>query len=181
MPPRLCPPSLFIVPQAPAPLRPHSHDPQRRATFGTTSSRCIYGEGFSLCHVGGGRLFARVVVPGAYNRRSWLHLSRARDRWTRRSPLLIARIAGSRKFTIGTISRHDSRHIICPPLILSHPFFLLLFYELSRAIVNILFVYSLTQRVRIDRSVEFQFQRTSSESCLRCRREGLSFSNSLLA
>lgn len=46
------PPSLLLLfspfrrpPRLPP--RPHSHDPQRRATFGTTSPRCTYGEGLT--------------------------------------------------------------------------------------------------------------------------------------
>lgn len=136
------PPTLFIVPQAPAPLRPHSHDPQRRATFGTTSSRCIYGEGFSLCHVGGGHSFARVVVPTTIDRGC---IYRVHVIGGHGGHCCWLRIAGSRKFTIGTVSRHDSRHVVSSPLILLHPrFFLLPFYELSRAIVNSLLLFDST-------------------------------------
>lgn len=85
------PASLLIVPQAPAPLRPHSHDPQRQATFGTTSSRGASTVKVLACV--SCRWWPFVRARGSawclYNRRSWLHLSRARDRWTWRS-LLIA-------------------------------------------------------------------------------------------
>jgi len=75
-PPVFSPISLFTVPQASTPPRPHSHDLQRRATFGTTSP-CTYGEGLaSPCRRWP---LVRVIVPGDYDSRSCIYL-RARAR-----------------------------------------------------------------------------------------------------
>jgi len=77
-PPVFSPTSLFTVPQASTPPRPHSHDPQRRATFGTTSPRCTYGEGLaSPCRRWS---LARVIVPGVYDDCSCATCARARAR-----------------------------------------------------------------------------------------------------
>lgn len=104
----LSPTSLFTVPQASTPPRPHSHDPQRRATFGTTSPRCTYGEGLaSPCRRWP---LARVIVPTtvvvacicahAHLCTYICSMVDGRRSLTHRAP------PGARKF-IGTVSRHD--------------------------------------------------------------------------
>lgn len=93
------------------PPRPHSHDPQRRATFGTTSPRCTYGEGLaSPCRRWP---LARVMVSVPTTWQQVFERARARvpvhvhmqpGRWT--AVTYSSRSARSRKF-IGTVSRHD--------------------------------------------------------------------------
>lgn len=178
-PPSSPPTSLFTVPQASAPLRPHSHDPQRRATFGTTSPQCTYGEGLAgLCVVGGRSCVVVTVVvvlrlSARTRSRPCTCAYMQRGRWTAVTTHRVSPGAESSSVRlVGT-----TRHAVSPPSSSFHLFFFSLvtlqhlpcyilvsfsrvfffppvscFYELWRAAV---FGYSLTRCARIDRSVEF--------------------------